>query len=109
MTCPICNGSGERDGEYGLLSCDAPNCTAATERAALEAANKAAEPMTVYDQRWFAYGIGKQSSVRSRVEAAAHRLIIAVENLGHAEGGLSGRDELEKACDQLEAMLKDLV
>lgn len=63
MTCPICSGSGERDGEYGLLSCDAPNCTAATERAALEAANKAAEPMTVYDQRWFAYQAGKAAAL----------------------------------------------
>lgn len=63
MTCPICSGSGEREGEYGLLSCDAPNCTAATERAALEAANKAAEPMTVYDQRWLAYCVGKAAAL----------------------------------------------
>lgn len=71
MTCLICNGSGERDGEYGLLSCDAPNCTAATERAALEAANKAAEPMTVYDQRWFSYQAGK-AAAKAEMQVVAY-------------------------------------
>lgn len=32
---------------------------------------------------------------------ALNRAVRAIENLGHCEGGLSGRDELEKACDQM--------
>lgn len=49
--------------------------------------------------------VREADEVREKLVAAMHRAVRAIENLGHCEGGLSGRDELESACDQMTAAL----
>lgn len=56
IKCPICLDSGEST--YGNLDCAAPNCTAATERAALNTLIDALPAMTPYDLQWTAYQLG---------------------------------------------------
>lgn len=58
--CPICHGTGEK-GHYGIPDCDAPDCTAATERATLNAAIQKLGPLSVYDVVWQAYLLGKKA------------------------------------------------
>lgn len=60
LTCERCNGTGETNG-YGVLDCSAPGCTAASERACLNAFIEALPPMTAYDKHWAAYQMGKDS------------------------------------------------
>jgi DnaJ-class molecular chaperone len=57
-TCPACKGTGE-SAVYGYLDCQ--QCTAAVERTALNEAVKVADPMTPYDERWFAYQKGMEA------------------------------------------------
>lgn len=57
MTCPICNDTGET-GAYGILDCAAPGCTAAVDRAAMNAVIEALPPMTAYDKHWAAFQLG---------------------------------------------------
>lgn len=55
MICPRCHGTGEGSGQYAVLDCAEPGCTAATERAKL---NAWAEPHHLdsrYDERWAVY------------------------------------------------------
>lgn len=71
-TCPICKNSGET-GSYGVLDCSAPNCTAAVERLALEAAASTAS-LTDYDARWMAYGLGKAAALEKAAKVADNML-----------------------------------
>jgi len=64
MTCPVCNDTGEA-GQYGVLDCAAPGCTAAAERSALNAAMAALPPMSEYDRIWYAYLAGKKVGAAS--------------------------------------------
>lgn len=96
MTCPICKGSGEREGRYRDLDCSAEGCTAATERAALEAAIKAAEPMTPYDERWEAYKAGK--------EAAIEQAIAKLDSINDKAGDRAAYDGDEMTMYETERM-----
>lgn len=61
MSCPRCHGTGEVS-QYGILDCTEPGCTAATERAALNAFVEALPPMTPYDKYFAVYqfALGRQ-------------------------------------------------
>lgn len=50
--CPVCQDSGQMN-HRGYLDCG--HCSAATERAALNAYIESIGPMTPYDERWHAY------------------------------------------------------
>lgn len=52
--CPVCKDTGETS-QYGVLDCQAPGCTAAAERAALNAYLESLPRQTEYDQVWIAY------------------------------------------------------
>lgn len=56
--CPECKGSGE-SGQFGVLDCAAPNCTAATERAALDTHLLALGRLHERDLVWEAYKLGQ--------------------------------------------------
>jgi hypothetical protein len=65
--CPICNDTGEAI--YGQLDCAAPNCTAATERAALNTLIDALPKMAPYDLQWTAYQLGRAMAEKELVDA----------------------------------------
>ncbi len=64
-TCTACNGTGET-GHYGIIDCQAPGCTAATERAALKVAMDGAGALTQYDRDWHAYNLGKAAAKKEK-------------------------------------------
>lgn len=57
MKCSHCNGTGEL---HGMGYYDCTNCSAADDRAALEASVKAMPPMTREDVLWAAYQAGER-------------------------------------------------
>lgn len=60
--CQECGNSGER-GQFGVLDCAALNCTAATERAALDAHLLAIGRLHERDVAWEAYKLGQAKAV----------------------------------------------
>mgnify|MGYP001610819689 CR=1 FL=1 len=69
MSCTICGDTGEAF-RYGSLDCAAPGCTAAVERAALNDAVAASEPLSEYDLQWLAYQLGKAAAGKTTGEKA---------------------------------------
>lgn len=76
MTCPRCNDTGEGSGKYGILDCQEPNCTAASERAVLNEWCDKLPNLTLYDLRWTVY----QYAMRLCEEKiAAQSIVVGVQ------------------------------
>ena len=63
--CTACGDTGETS-HYGVLDCCAPGCTAAQERAALNAYIESLPPLTPYDKHWHAYqfALGRRITIK---------------------------------------------
>lgn len=76
MSCPRCRDTGEGSSQYGILDCQEPGCTAATERAALNAWVDSHWPDNPYDERWQVY----QYAMRLCEEKiAAQSIVVGVQ------------------------------
>ena len=76
--CPICNDTGEAHGNYGMLDCAAPGCTAAVERAALNEftlAQRRALPS--YDLDWAIHQRAVAMTEKACAERIAAQAIVA--------------------------------
>lgn len=72
--CPTCGGSGE-SGQYAVLDCAAPGCTAAFDRAEFNAFMAALAPMTQYDRDWAAYRYGRVKQAEASFDSLAAGII----------------------------------
>lgn len=105
MTCPVCHGSGDASGQY-LYDCAAPGCTAAVDRANLDAGLKLLPPMIKEDVHWAAYKAGEQiAEQRWALERA--ELIQQLRNmwglaieLNHGGDFFSGDEDTAAALDE---------
>lgn len=95
--CKTCSGSGET-GQYGILDCT--DCNAAMERAALNAAVTSAELMSGYDERWFAYQLGKKAALE---EAAQVCEAESVDNTG-TEGDIAYNNAISHCATAIRAL-----
>lgn len=77
--CPECNGSGESN-DQGYLDCAAPNCTAAEDRAHMEAHLNALGRLSNRDLLWEAYKCGQAKA--GRADLAKCLVAEVVENDG---------------------------
>lgn len=95
--CQKCGGTGE-NGAYGIYDCTAPDCTAAVDRTALEAAVKAAGPMVLQDAIWFAYQQGALAE-RNKRHAKGYAAQPGEQIAGTWSPKLSPKQQAERDSD----------